>query len=391
MMNLRIAHVTATYPPYYGGTGNVCFNNARELAQRGHEVHVFTAAMQGNPAVEISEHVTVHRLRPILRIGNMPVLPGLITVLDGFDIIHLHYPFILGAEMVRLAAAIKKTPLVASFHNDLIGSGTRRRIFEIYQQLSARLTIQSVARLCVVSQDHFDSSRLRRSISGHGVKTVEIPNGVDLDHFHPSVEADHVRKQYGIPSDSKLVLFVAALDRAHHFKGLDNLLLAFQTLPQDTWLLVVGDGDLRTYYEQLAHQSGLASRIIFAGAIRHEDTPPLFRNADVTVLPSSPPESFGLVLIESLACATPVVATRIPGVRTVVDHGKDGYLVPPNDSVALSGAIRTLLEDKTLSQLMGQRGRARVEACYSWKRICDQLEAVYQQAIEDTRQRGSKP
>jgi len=390
-MNLRIAHVTATYPPYYGGTGNVCFNNARELAQRGHEVHVFTAAMQGNPAVEISEHVTVHRLRPILRIGNMPVLPGLITVLDGFDIIHLHYPFILGAEMVRLAAAIKKTPLVASFHNDLIGSGTRRRIFEIYQQLSARLTIQSVARLCVVSQDHFDSSRLRRSISGHGVKTVEIPNGVDLDHFHPSVEADHVRKQYGIPSDSKLVLFVAALDRAHHFKGLDNLLLAFQTLPQDTWLLVVGDGDLRTYYEQLAHQSGLASRIIFAGAIRHEDTPPLFRNADVTVLPSSPPESFGLVLIESLACATPVVATRIPGVRTVVDHGKDGYLVPPNDSVALSGAIRTLLEDKTLSQLMGQRGRARVEACYSWKRIGDQLEAVYQQAIEDTRQRGSKP
>ena len=382
---MRIAHATATFPPYLGGAGNVCYHNARELARRGHEVHIFTAEMDGAPAFETRDQFIVHRLRQLFRIGNMPVLPNLASVLRGFDVIHLHYPFILGAELVGLAAFLSKTPLVISFHNDLIGDRARAQIFRIYQSISANITIRNSTRLCVVSSDHYQFSRLHRSLANHPLKVDELPNGVDLNLFNPdpNPDPDEVRRRYGITRNAKLALFVAALDRAHHFKGLSFLLKAIETLPPDVWLLVVGDGDQRENYQEQARQLGISDRTIFAGAIQHEKTPAFFRSADVTILPSLPPESFGLVLIESLACATPVIATRLPGVRTVVEDGRDGLLVEPGSLAGLADAMRKILNDGCLSKAMGRSGRAKVEARYGWENIGKQLIDIYHQVLDE--------
>lgn len=378
-MSLRIAQVTATFPPYQGGTGNVCYHNARELAQHGHEVHVFTAGLPGAPAREVREGFIIHRLHPLLQVGNAPVLPDLIPALRGFDILHLHYPFVLGAEMVRLASIRYRIPFVVSFHNDLIGQGLRAHVFSLYQRLSAHLTMRAAAQLCAVSLDHYQSSCLRQMLAERAPPVVELSNGVDTDHFCPGRST--VRERYGIPAEAKLVLFVAALDRAHHFKGLDALLQAFRTLPSDMWLLIVGDGDLRPAYERQAAQLGLVDRTRFAGAVPHAETPPFYRGADLTVLPSSPPESFGLVLVESLACGTPVVASAIPGVRTVVDHGHDGLLVPAHNAASLAEAIRQVLRDEAARQAMGRQGRAKVMARYHWERIGSHLEIIYRHAL----------
>jgi glycosyltransferase involved in cell wall biosynthesis len=384
-MSLRIAHVTATFPPYRGGTGNVCYYNTLELARRGHDVHVLTAAMGNTTSRNVRDEVTVHYLRELVRIGNAPVLPSLPGALRGFDIIHLHYPFILGAEMVSLAAVRSKVPFVVSFHNDLIGDGIRATIFTLYQLLSARLTIRRAERLCAVSLDHYESSHLRRSLKPHRPVAVELPNGVDTERFSPVDAGNDMRHAYGIPADATLLLFVAALDRAHHFKGLDRLLQAMQMLPPSIRLLVIGDGDLRPVYQQQAVALGIAERVLFVGAIDHHATPPFFRAADVTVLPSSPPESFGLVLIESLACGTPVIASNIPGVRTVVDDDSDGFLVEAGNIEALADAIRHMVRDETVRQEMGRRGRAKVEARYDWTQIGVRLETIYQHVLEDGR------
>jgi glycosyltransferase involved in cell wall biosynthesis len=385
---MRIAHVTATFPPYTGGTGNVCYHNCLELTRRGHEVHVFTAAFSGSTPLESRDGLTIHRLKPLFQIGNAPVLLNLPTVLRSFDLIHLHCPFILGAELVRTTSTLLNTPLVVSFHNDLIGVGVRKQLFQIYQILSSYLSIRSVACLCVVSLDHYYSSQLYRSLGNHNLKTIELPNGVDLSQFSPSEETHDLLAQQSIPANAKVVLFIAALDRAHHFKGLDDLLWALQKLPPDVWLLVIGDGDLRATYEQHAHKLGIADRTVFIGSIKHEETPPFFRRANVTVLPSSPPESFGLVLIESLACGTPVVATRIPGVRTVVDHGNDGLLVEPNSPIALADAIYKILCNDVMAQEMSRKGRVKVEARYGWESIGKRLENTYCQILEEQRTRS---
>lgn len=374
---MRIAHVTATFPPYRAGTGNVCFDNARELARRGHEVHVFTATFDDAPVFEVLDGVSVHRLRPLIRLGNAPVLPGLIPALRGFDIIHLHYPFIGGAEFVRLAALRYRIPLVVSFHNDLIGEGVRAPLFTLYQQLSAHLSVRGAARLCAVSLDHYMSSRLAKTLPHRPGMVVELPNSVNTCHFSPVGPVAELAERYCIPDDSPVVLFIAALDRAHYFKGLSHAMAAVSYLPSEVRLVVIGDGDLRARYEQEAWELGIAHRTIFVGAVDHDDTPQFFRRAAVTVLPSSEVESFGLVLIESMACGTPVVASNIPGIRSVVDHGVDGFLVTPGDSLELARAIELTLANEEHRQLMGQRGRRKVEARYAAARIGQRLDALY--------------
>jgi glycosyltransferase involved in cell wall biosynthesis len=220
---------------------------------------------------------------------------------------------------------------------------------------------------------------------------AELPNGVDLTRFSAEGSREEARARYGIPSDARLLLFVAALDRAHHFKGLGHLLRAMADLPPEVWLLVAGDGDLRQAYELQAHKLGLVARTIFAGEIEHGRLPALFRGASVTVLPSSPPESFGLVLLESMACATPVIASNIPGVRAVVDHGADGLLVPPADPSSLARAILRLLQNEELRRAMGQRGRLKVEARYSWTAIGSKLEQLYREVLERAPASASVP
>jgi glycosyltransferase involved in cell wall biosynthesis len=125
----------------------------------------------------------------------------------------------------------------------------------------------------------------------------------------------------------------------------------------------------------------------FVGRVSDADLPRYYRLADVTVLPSvTMGEAFGLVLVESLASARPVIATNLPGVRTVVSQDRDGLLVEPNDPAMLAQALRQILDDGERSQSMGQIGRAKVESLYDWPQIGARLEAIYQQVLAEAKQ-----
>ncbi|MBC7227274.1 MAG: glycosyltransferase family 4 protein [Thermoflexales bacterium] len=377
---MRIAHVTATFPPYYAGTGIVCYYQAQELARRGHSVAVFTAAYPFGDGLS-PEGVSVRRLSPLFRIGNAPFLPGLLGLRD-FDLIHLHYPFIFGAEMVGLAAAIRRIPYVLTHHNDLIGTGFRRQLFNLYTTMVAPLVFRSAHRWLVVSRDYAASCRMAPLFRRRPTDVVEIPNGVDTDHFCPGVDGTVVRSRYRLPESALLVLFVGSLDRAHHFKGADYLLRAFARMGDpDTWLLLVGDGDLRPALEALAARLGVEGQVRFAGTVPHLQLPPYYAASDLVVLPSFPPESFGMVLIEAMACGRPVLAHDIPGVRSVVSDGEDGLLARPGDMADLVEKMQALLDNPDRRREMGLRGRAKVEERYAWPRIVPRLLEVYEEVV----------
>jgi phosphatidylinositol alpha-mannosyltransferase len=102
------------------------------------------------------------------------------------------------------------------------------------------------------------------------------------------------------------------------------------------------------------------------------------------VLPSTTMgEAFGVVLLEAMASGKPVIASNLPGVRSVVSDGQDGLLVQPGDASALSQAMGRLLGDPQLRQHMGQQGRRKVEAQYAWPRIIPRLVEVYEQALAE--------
>lgn len=385
---MRIAHVSATFAPYRCGTANVCYHNARILATLGHEVHVFTASLPSAPAVEVCDGFTVHRFRPLLRVGNAPVLPQLLWALrrtqagGGFDVIHLHYPF-FGGEITTLAAKLSHTPLVVTYHQDVFLSGRFSEFTAwILRHTIGRLTLRAADRLLFTSRDYGEASYVRRMLSGREQAIGELPNGVDLKSFSPDSRASK-RPSLGwtVSADDKVALLVAALDQAHDFKGVDVFLHALAELPSTVKGVIVGKGNLRPTYEAMAKQLRISERVFFAGRVSDEELTESYRLADVTVLPSiTMGEAFGLVLVESLASGTPVIASNLPGVRTVVANKKDGFLVKPGDSADLATKLNTILSlPASVRQMMGLKGRRKVEARYAWEQIGAQLEAIYKE------------
>ncbi|MCP4536825.1 MAG: glycosyltransferase family 4 protein [Chloroflexi bacterium] len=377
---MRIAHVTATFPPHYTGTGMVCYYNALGLAQLGHDISVFTADYPPGDFI-YPEGINVHRLPVKFRVGNAPLLPGLLG-LKEFDIIHLHHPFIFGSELIWAVSKLHKIPYVITHHNDLIGYGLRRYLFDTYSAISTRLVFWGARKLAVVSCDHAAFSRLASLFHKRWDDTAEVPNGVDTELFQPGLDGKAMRRQCGISDDDLIILFVGPLDLAHHYRRVDLLFEAVRTVQKpNLHVLIAGDGDRADQYQNLAKKLGIDSRVHFLGKVAHRDLPGVYAAADVTILPSQLQESFGLVLIEAMACGKPVIASDLPGVRLVVNDGEDGLLVKAGDVNDLVEKIQTLLSSPQRRREMGERGRAKVEEKYAWPKILPRLVQVYEEVL----------
>lgn len=377
---LRIAHVTATFPPYQGGTGAVCYYNARELARRGHDVTVFTATVAGAPAQDILDGIKIRRLCPWVQVGNAPVLPQLLAVLSNFDIIHLHLPFIAGGELTSLATALHRLPLVVTYHSDLVRDGTwRDHVFRLAMWSSRHAVLMRADAVLFVSEGHAETCEQHRVYETRRKVCHILPNGVDTTLFRLGSDGTDTRRRLGLIPDRPAVGFVGGLDRAHHYKGLGVLMAALSdTELGHVQLLIVGDGELREHYQRQAIELGLGGRTVFCGAIGHQDLPPLYRACDVLAVPSLVAESFGLVIAESFACGTPVVASDGPGVRSLVDHDINGWLTPSGDALSLRhGLTRLLAMSPDARSAMGGAGRRKVEELYAWTHAGQRLESLY--------------
>lgn len=324
-----------------------------------------------------------HRpLRHLFRTENALFTPGVLGI-SGHALIHLHHPFIFGAEMTWLNCKLRGIPYVVTYHSDLIGKGYRRPAFAIYQRFIVPLVLGGARKLLVTTMDYALASKIGSIVKERREDVSELPNGVDVESFHPRASHDGLRERYGLGEGDLVVLFVGALDRAHVFKGVDILLQALGRIPDPSVkALVVGEGELQRQYVRQASRLSLSGRVHFCGRVPMEELPAHYALCDCLVLPSTAmSEAFGVVLLEAMACAKPVIASNIPGVRTVVSDGEDGLLVRPGDVEDLRDKIEQLLNDSQLRREMGSRGRAKVEENYAWGPIARRLEQVYQQVL----------
>jgi glycosyltransferase involved in cell wall biosynthesis len=385
---MHIAHVTATFPPHHTGTGIVCFYNALGLAQAGQRVTVLTAD-DAPPGHSDPEEIAVRRLPALFRFGNAPLLTGL-GHLDDYDIVHLHYPFYFGAETVYGRSLLGGPPYVVTYHQDVLFTGWLRMPERFHHYLIGRRIVRRAARVLATSLDYAQASRLQEFLHDTNTPLAELPNGVDASRFHPDINPAHLRARYGLEPTDRVILFVGALDRAHYFKGVDNLLSALAQISlKPVRLLVVGEGSLRRTYQQQATDLGLARQVIFCGRISDDELPAHYALSDLLVLPSTTMgEAFGVVLLEAFACGKPVVASHLPGVRSVVSDGYDGYLVQPGDVKDLAEKTETLLGDAQRCQEFGARGRMKVETTYDWPAIIPRLERVYEEVLSGAARSG---
>jgi phosphatidylinositol alpha-1,6-mannosyltransferase len=221
-------------------------------------------------------------------------------------------------------------------------------------------------------------------------KLIEMPNGVDAELFSPGDDSSGLRSRLGIGDGAVVAAFVATLDRAHHFKRLDVAIDALARLEAgDVHLVVAGGGELLDGFCANARDAGVGDRVHFLDAVPHAELPDVLRAADVFLLTTEPPESFGIVLIEAMACGLPAIATDYPGVAAVVDDGETGLLVDRGDAAAVASALGTLAADPQMRERMGARGREKALREWSWPQLVDRMDAAYAEAISARRRKTS--
>jgi glycosyltransferase involved in cell wall biosynthesis len=218
------------------------------------------------------------------------------------------------------------------------------------------------------------------SVLGRHVERV--PKGVDTERFHP--DGPSLREELRLHG-RRVVIAVA---RLVPLKNLGLLLEAVALVCRRVaavHLILVGDGPEAGALRARAATLGIADRVTFAGYVPQQETPPLYRTADVFALSSDFDNSPNAVL-EAMACGLPVVATDVGGVREFVTDGAGGLVVPPRDAVALATALETHLVSPERARADGLRNRERAVSEFSWRVSAQRLLDVYRRAIQARRE-----
>jgi D-inositol-3-phosphate glycosyltransferase len=206
---------------------------------------------------------------------------------------------------------------------------------------------------------------------------------VDLEAFQP-LNKPMARQVVGLRQRAPLIFYAG---RIEPFKGLDLLVQAAAMLDErdDLTVLIAGgdykDPEVRRLFE-MAGSLGLEKAIRFLGTIPHEQIPLYYAAADICVVPSYH-ESFGLAALEAMACATPVVATNVGGLQSLVVDGETGYLVGSHCPAPFSDSLDVLLLNRPLRDAMGKAARARAEE-FSWFSVAAQMHTLYRETISST-------
>ncbi len=322
------------------------------------------------------------------------------------------YPFALGMQELASAALLGRLwGLVSSVKPDVLHTHLLKA--DTYGAVVGRFGDAGVT----IASKHNDEAVLRRGwvarlhgllsrwddriivcsdhVGRYMVETGRVPPdrvrrvyyGISLDRPLALAESQvrEIRREFELPGQGPLLLCVARLDPQ---KGHPYLFAAMQEVCgqfPDARLVVVGGAQQgsEAYVAELRRQAGqpeVAGKIVFAG--ERKDVPRLMAACDVFVL-ASLWEGFGLVFVEAMAAARPVVATRVSAVPEVVADGETGLLVPPEDVPALAGAIIRLCGDAAERRRMGRNGYQRVRERFTAGRMVDETLAVYEEALRE--------
>lgn len=209
-------------------------------------------------------------------------------------------------------------------------------------------------------------------------KKIEIIyNGVDLEEFNPQRRYLGIKKRYDIPEDCRVVGTIGRLDPDKRAEDLIRSIPSVQETFPKTRFVIVGD-DNRGYYQklkQLAEDLKIVSQVVFTGALK--DVQGLLSVFDLFVLPTINKEGISRAILEAMALAKPVIATKVGGNPETVEDKITGILIPAKKPELLAQTIISLLKDRERAEEMGQAGRRRVEKLFSLKTNVARTEKVY--------------
>lgn len=388
---LRILHIVTGFPyhedepltPWLWGL-------LRRLTDRGAEIHILAASGWGRESQDLWGF-RVHRFRyaparlerftyeaaiPEM-LKRHPWMVGLVPLylLGGlrqafrlrhydFDLVHVHWPFPLA--LFGIPFRRKGIPVVHTYYTAELTLARKHRAFarKLLALADHRIAISSYARDLLLS--------VMPELDPATVSILPFSAALEETRFSPPrarVEGPHL-------------LFVG---RMVERKGVPYLLEALRLLVPDfprIHLTLVGDGPMRSVWENRARELGIGDRVTFLGRVSSARLAQAYEEAEIFVLPAivdsrGDTEGLGVVLLEALQKGLPVVASSVGGIVDIVQHEKTGLLVPEKDPAALASAIRRLAQDTTLRMKMVEEGQKQLQERFSSDAIVSRLWDLY--------------
>jgi phosphatidylinositol alpha-mannosyltransferase len=373
---VKLALVSPYDFAYPGGVTEHVAHLAQQFLARGHEVHIVAPSSDDEAEPSSSFDAPVHRIGRVVSIpanGSVArITLSLRSYLQAkrllqeqqFDLIHLHEPMMPALPLTVLRHS--NTTNVGTFHafrnTPLTYFYGKPILRPFFRKLHGHIAVSSAARDFVGEYFRADY-RI-------------IPNGIDFQRFnrrYPPLEQ--------LADERPTVLFVGRLEKR---KGLKFLLRAWPKVLErqpNARLVVVGRGRPLEGYKRFAARQGWSpADVVFAGYVAAEDLPRYYQACDVFCAPNTGQESFGIVLLEAMAAAAPIVASDIPGYRDVLDDGEQGLLVERKNPGAIADAVSRLLANPELRANMRRAGQHKARA-YDWPRVASQVLDYYLEVL----------
>ena len=329
---MKICMMTNTYLPHVGGVARSVSTFVDEYRRMGHEVLVVAPNLPGRTSKRAE--AVVERVAAIQNFNGsdfsvrLPLAATLSSRLDEFaaDIVHAHHPFLLGDTALRFATN-RNVPVVFTHH-------TKYEDYVHYLPLASPALRRAAMDLPTAYANLCDgviapSDSIARLIRRRGVKVpIEVvPTGIDTAAFAQG-DGARCRRKFKLPAKAFVVGHVGRLAPEKNLPYLAEAVARFLQGNASAWFLVVGGGPSEEQLREIFKKHGVDSRLVLAGSQTGKSLHDAYAAMDVFAF-SSRSETQGLVIAEAMAAGAPVVALKASGVQEVVNHGKNGFLLPP--------------------------------------------------------------
>jgi L-malate glycosyltransferase len=361
--------------PTVGGSGVVATELGKALAEKGHEVHFITSSLPFR-LDESENNIYFHEVsvnsyavfqHPPYDLALASKMAEVIKE-EGLDILHVHYaiPHAVSAYLAK-EMVDGKVKIVTTLH------GTDITVLGYDPTLSDMIRF-GIERSDAVTAVSGDLIKQTKELLNTNVHIDTVYNFIDERIYYPrKSEAASVKKEMGIPEQAKVMVHVSNFRKV---KRVEDVVYTFQKVSAliDTHLLLIGDGPELPVIRRLVKDLGLKEKVHITGSQKR--VAELLSMSDVKLLLSSK-ESFGLVILEAMACGVPAVGTNIGGIPEVIEHGKSGYICELGDTDKAAEYVMNIFNNPALGRKMGEAALKRAQTTFNKNDIVKQYEKIY--------------
>ena len=363
--------------PTIGGSGIIATELGKLLAEKGFEIHFITSSLPYrldciNPEIYFHEveisHYPVFQYPPY----DLALAAKMAEVIDReqLDILHVHYamPHAISAILARDIAE-HDVKIVTTLH------GTDITVLGIDKTFKRMISygIEESDAVTAVSHDLVDQTIQQLQVK----KEIDVIYNFVNEKEYFKKENDFIKSEYGIDPDDKVIIHISNFRKVKRIKDVINTFFMIQANIKSK-LILVGDGpELQTAYE-IVNKLNLENNVLFLG--KQKNISDLLSISDIKLLMSEQ-ESFGLVLLEAMACEVAAIGTNVGGIPEVISHGETGYIVELGDTETAASYAIHLLENEDLLKEFSEQALHRARSLFHSEEIVNQYIALYEKLL----------